>query len=98
MIDLQNLRDPFVAPNSTYQRDDGMYVWRMRSGVLIVSSVPLQKFRWWDYTYPHLIWSYSSWFTLILDQGGNLLDFKGHKAIAKVCHWPRRALKKRGWW
>jgi hypothetical protein len=40
------------------------------SGVLIVSEVPFIESRWWDNPWLHLIWSYASWTSLILEGYG----------------------------
>lgn len=98
-IRLHGLHDPNVVRGSVEVREDGMYTWQMRrGGPRIVSSVPLKEWHWWDYSAPHIIWSWSSWGTQILNHLGGAAAERGWMRMAHHLKRPRKYLKKRGWW
>lgn len=47
-----------------------MYVEEAPSGVTVTSNVPFVEPRWWDSPRRHLIWSYTSWVTMIFQSYG----------------------------
>lgn len=96
------MNDPYIKPGSVGIFTDSQksgWTWETINGVRIVSALPPTQRTWWDDHRLHIIWSYSSWTTLILSQAGYLADEKGAPAVVgKALKFPRKYLKSKGWW
>lgn len=97
-MDLQNLTDPYIM-SGTVKKIEGGYEWITVNGMVIRSVYPPLPMRWWDHRALHLIWSYSSWGTLLLAQAGTAaVEAGAPKIIGTALKTPRNLLKGRGWW